>query len=229
MTDVALFGGGNALAVEAAAGVWELLQAGQAELIAPGRYRLTRLLRGQRGTEHAIGNPAPAGARVVVLDKTLASLPIAEADLGLPWNWRVGPAARAVIDASYTALAFTPAGRGLVPFAPVHVEQPWRTARSPGDLTIRWTRRSRALVADAWEQVEVPLAEDLESYDVQILDGTAVKRTLTSATASVLYTAAQQSADWGAPLGPGQALAIRIYQLSNRLGRGTPATVIFQF
>jgi len=58
-----------------------------------------------------------------------------------------------------------------VPFAPVHVAQPWRTARSPGDLTIRWTRRSRALVADAWEQVEVPLAEDLESYDVQILDG----------------------------------------------------------
>lgn len=114
-----------------------------AELIAPSRYRLTRLLRGQRGTGHAIGNPAPAGARVVVLDTTLASLPIAEADLGLPWNWRVGPAARAVSDASYAALGFTPTGRGLVPFAPVHVEQPWRIARSPGDLTIRWTRRSR--------------------------------------------------------------------------------------
>ncbi|MFN3576341.1 MAG: glycoside hydrolase TIM-barrel-like domain-containing protein, partial [Tabrizicola sp.] len=95
VTDVALFGGANALAVEAAAGQWEIVQAGQAELIAPGRYRLTRLLRGLRGTEHAMGNPAPAGARVVVLDATLASLPIAEADLGLPWNWRVGPAARA--------------------------------------------------------------------------------------------------------------------------------------
>ena len=117
----------------------------------------------------------------------------------------------------------------LVPFAPVHVEQPWRTARSPGDLTIRWMRRSRALVADAWEQVEVPLAEDLESYDVQILDGSTVKRTLTGTTISVLYTAAQQTADWGAPLGPGQTLAIRIYQLSNRLGRGTPASVTLQF
>jgi hypothetical protein len=229
VTDVALFGGANALAVESAAGVWEIIQAGQAELIAPGRYRLTRLLRGQRGTEYAIGNPAPAGARVVVLDTTLASLPIAEADLGLPWNWRVGPAARAVSDASYAALGFTPTGRGLVPFAPVHVEQPWRTARSPGDLTIRWTRRSRALVADAWEQVEVPLAEDMESYDVQILDGAAIKRTLTSATTFVLYNAAQQTADWGAPLGPGQTLAIRIYQLSNRLGRGTPASVTLQF
>jgi len=229
VTDVALFGGANALAVESALGQWEIVQAGQAELIAPGRYRLIRLLRGQRGTEHAIGNPAPAGARVVVLDATLASLPIAEADLGLPWNWRVGPAARAVSDASYAALGFTPTGRGLVPFAPVHVEQPWRAARNPGDLTIRWTRRSRALVADAWEQVEVPLAEDLESYDVQILDGAVIKRTLTSTTTSVLYTAAQQTADWGAPLAPGQTLAIRIYQLSNRLGRGTPAAVTLQF
>jgi hypothetical protein len=229
VTDLTLFGGANALAVEAAPGVWEIVQAGTAELIAPGRYRLTRLLRGQRGSEAAMGNPTLAGARVVVLDSALAPLPIAESDLGLPWNWRIGPAARSVSDASYTALAFTPAGRGLVPFAPVHVAQPWRTARSPGDLTIRWTRRSRALVADAWEQVEVPLAEDLESYDVQILDGSAVKRTLTSSTTSVLYTAGQQTADWGALLGPGQTLAIRIYQLSNRLGRGDPATVILQF
>ena len=229
VTDLTLFGGANALAVESTLGKWEIVQAGVAELIAPGRYRLTRLLRGQRGTEAAMGNPTPAGARVVVLDSALALLPIAEADLGLPWNWRIGPAARAVSDASYTALAFTPAGRGLVPFAPVHVVQPWRTARSPGDLTIRWARRSRALVADAWEQVEVPLAEDLESYDVQILDGAAVKRMLTSTTTSVLYTAAQQTADWGALLAPGQTLAIRIYQLSNRLGRGDPATVILQF
>ena len=176
-----------------------------------------------------MGNPAPAGARVVVLDSALAPMPVAEADLGLPWNWRIGPAARAVSDASYTALAFTPAGRGLVPLKPVHVPQPWRTARSPGDLTIRWMRRSRALVADAWEQVEVPLAEDLESYDVQILDGAAVKRTLTSTTTTALYTAAQQTTDWGAPLGPGQTLAIRIYQLSNRLGRGDPAAVTLQF
>ena len=229
VTDLTLFGGANALAVETAPGIWEILQAGAVELLAPGRYRLTRLLRGQRGTEHAMGNPTPTGARVVMLDAALASMPIAEADLGLPWNWRIGPAARAVSDESYTALPFTPTGRGLVPFAPVHVAQPWRTARSPGDLTLRWTRRSRALVADAWEQVEVPLAEDVEGYDVQILDGAAVKRTLSSSTTSVLYTAAQQSTDWGAPLGAGQTLALRIYQLSNRLGRGTPATVTLQF
>jgi hypothetical protein len=229
VTDLTLFGGANALAVETSPGVWEIVQAGMAELIAPRRYRLTRLLRGQRGTEAAMGAPTPAGARVVVLDAAVTQLPIAEADLGIPWNWRIGPAARAVSDPSYTARTFTPEGRGLMPFSPVHVEQPWRSARFPGDLTLRWTRRSRALVADAWEQVEVPLSEDLERYDVQIRDGATVKRTLTATVAEVVYSAADQTADWSAPLGPGNTLEIRIFQISNRLGRGTPAAVTLQF
>jgi len=92
VTDITLLGGANALAVETGAGQWEIVQVGNAELIAPGRYRLTRLLRGQRGTEGAMVSIVPTGARVVVLDTAIASLPIAEADLGLPWNWRIGPA-----------------------------------------------------------------------------------------------------------------------------------------
>jgi hypothetical protein len=229
VTDLTLFGGANALAIESAPGVWEIVQAGAAELLAPGRYRLTRLLRGQRGTEGAMGNPAPAGARVVVLDDSLASLPIAEADLGIPWNWRIGPASRPVSDETYVAQAFTPAGVGLRPFSVAHVEQPWRTPRSPGDLTIRWTRRSRALAADSWGGLEVPLAEELEAYEVEILDGATVKRVLSTATTSAVYTAAQQTADWGAPLGPGDTLDIRIFQLSALVGRGAPKTVTLTF
>jgi hypothetical protein len=150
VTDMALFGGANVLAVESAPGVWEILQAGSAELIAPGRYRLTRLLRGQCGTELAMGHPVPAGARVVVLDSLLADLPVAEADLGIPKNWRIGPASKPVSDETYVARGFAPEGIGLRPFAPVHVEQPWRKARVPGDLTIRWTRRDQSLAADGW-------------------------------------------------------------------------------
>jgi len=91
-----------------ALGTWEILQAGSAELVAPGRYRLARLLRGQRGTEHAMGDPVPAGPRVVVLDSLLADLPVVEADLGIPWNWRIGPASKAVSDETYVARSFTP-------------------------------------------------------------------------------------------------------------------------
>ena len=225
VTDLALFAGANALAVESAPGVWEVLQATNAELLAPGRYRLTRLLRGQRGTEGAMANPAPAGSRVVVLDEALGVLPIAEADLGLPATWLIGPASLPFTDETYVAASFTPEGVGLRPFSVVHVEQPWRKARSPGDLTICWTRRSRALVADSWTGSEVPLAEETEAYEVEIMNGTAVKRRFTSGTTNVTYTSAQQIADWGALLGQGDSLAIRIYQLSALAGRGAPKTV----
>ncbi|EKE45187.1 hypothetical protein OCGS_0882 [Oceaniovalibus guishaninsula JLT2003] len=229
VTDLTLFGGANALAIESAPGVWEIVQAGAAELIAPGRYRLTRLLRGQRGTEGAMGNPTPAGARVVVLDDSLASLPIAEVDLGIPWNWRIGPASRPVSDETYLAQSFMPAGVGLRPFSVAHVEQPWRRPRAPGDLTIRWTRRSRTLAADSWGGLEVPLGEDLEAYEVEILDGATVTRVLSANTTSAVYTSAQQTADWGAPLAPGDTLNIRIYQLSAPVGQGAPKSVTLSF
>jgi hypothetical protein len=228
VTDLTLLGGANALAIESAPGVWEILQAGAAELLAPGRYRLTRLLRGQRGTEAAMGNPVPAGARVVVLDEALASLPIAEADLGIPWNWRIGPASRPVSDETYVAQTFTPEGVGLRPFSVAHVEQPWRKPRAPGDLTIRWTRRSRALAADSWGAVEVPLIEEVEAYEVEVLDGATVKRVLSATTTGAIYTAAQQITDWGALLGLGDTLDIRIYQLSALVGRGAAKTITLQ-
>jgi GTA TIM-barrel-like domain/Putative phage tail protein len=135
VTDLTLFGGANALAVESAPGVWEIVQAGAAELIAPGRYRLTRLLRGQRGTEAAMGNPTPASARVVVLDSVLAPLPIAEADLGLPWNWRIGPAARAVSDARWNCRN-PPSCRALTPPHPLRpsARRPFMRATGRGPL-----------------------------------------------------------------------------------------------
>ena len=73
------------------------------------------------------------------------------------------------------------------------------------------------------------MAEDSEAYAVEILDGVAVKRTLAASTTSALYTAAQQVADWGVPLGPGSSLAIRIYQLSALTGRGAVRSVTLFF
>ena len=75
----------------------------------------------------------------------------------------------------------------------------------------------------------MPLAEELEAYEVEILDGAAVKRVLSASTASAVYSAAQQSADWGVLLGPGDTLDVRIYQLSALVGRGAPKTVTLTF
>ena len=89
--------------------------------------------------------------------------------------------------------------------------------------------RSRALAADSWGGLEVPLGEEFEAYEVEILDGAAVKRLLSASTTSALYTAAQQTADWGALLGPGDSLAVRIFQLTALVGRGAPKAVTLSF
>jgi hypothetical protein len=99
-----------------------------------------------------------------------------------------------------------------------------RARREGADLRLSWVRRDRALDADSWLGPEVPLSEAGEAWTIEILDGTAVRRTLSSESAAVLYTAAQQTADWGAPLGPGGSLRFRVTQLSARVGAGTPAT-----
>jgi hypothetical protein len=220
VTDDELFGGANAFALETAPGVWEILQAGSAELLSPGRYKLSRLLRGQRGTEWAVAPMVEAGAAVVILDGALVELPVSEADIGVDWFWRVGPADKPVSDTSYSQAQFTPRAAGIEPFSGVHAVQPYRRGRVPGDLTIQWIRRSRDLSADIWSTGEIPLGEEVESYEVVILDGAAEKRVLASTTPSVVYTSAQQTADWGAPLGPGASLRVDIYQVAPLAGRG---------
>lgn len=219
VTDGELFAGANAFALETESG-WEILQASSAELVSPGRYKLTRLLRGQRGSEWAMAPMVEAGAAVIVLDDSLVELPISEADIGVPWYWRVGPADKPVSDTSYNQAQFTPMAVGIEPFSGVHAAQPYRRGRTPGDLTIQWIRRSRDLSADIWSTGEIPLGEEIESYEIDILDGATVKRTLTSNTTSVVYSSAQQTVDWGAPLAAGASLQVAIYQVVPLAGRG---------
>ena len=73
------------------------------------------------------------------------------------------------------------------------------------------------------------MAEELEAYEVVILDGVTVKRVLSTTTTSAVYTAAQQTADWDAQLGPGESLTIRIFQLSALTGRGAAKTITLTF
>ena len=86
-------------------------------------------------------------------------------------------------------------------------------------LNSQW--KLRAYPAQFWVEIN--------TYEIEILDGTAVKRVLSVNTTSAVYTAAQQTADWGAPLAPGDTLDIRIFQLSALVGRGAPKTVTFTF
>lgn len=216
----ALLAGGNPLAIEAAPGVWEIIQFGTAALQSPGRWKLTHLLRGQFGTEDAIANPAPAGVRVVVLNSAVVPVGISESDVGLPANWRIGPSTVAAADPLNLQLAFTPSGRGLRPFSPAQL----RGKPQPGgDFLLSWLRRTRASSGDSWVQVDVPLGETTEAYDLEILNGTAVVRTVSGLTTPLfLYTAAMMVADFG---GPVTTPRFRVYQIG-ALGRGAAAEAL---
>jgi hypothetical protein len=214
-----LFSGANALALETAPNTWEILQFGTATLISTGRWRLTRLLRSQSGTEDAMVPSAPVGSRVVILGQPLVSLPITEGELGMPWNWLFGPVDRPASDPVNLGLTFTPQGRGLRPWSPVRVKGVWAGS---GDIAVTWVRRSRSLVGDSWLAPEVPLGETSESYDVDVLDGggTVVRTVENLASPTWTYLASDQTTDFGAPV---ITLHLRICQ-NGQLGRGAPAT-----
>ena len=214
VTPLALLAGANIAAIENEAGGWEVLQFQSAVLTAPATYELSLLLRGQAGTEDAMRAPLAAGARFVLLDATIATVDMAQDDIGLDYTWACGPASRPLGDPAYLEAHHTFTGRGLRPLSPVHLAG----ARSGGDLALSWVRRTR-IGGDSWDTTEVPLAEDTERYEIDILDGTTVKRTLSSTAPSALYTAADQTADFGTPQ---SSVSLRVYQMSAVLGRGTP-------
>jgi hypothetical protein len=213
-----MLSGANAVAVESIDGEWEVLQFETASLIAPQTYELSSLLRGQAGTERAMRLPIAAGARIVVLDSAVARVPLVLADLGSPLSWRYGPAQRALGDASYRTESHVYRGAGLRPLSPVHV----RGRRESGDLRISWIRRTRH-GGDSWEAVDVPLGEEGERYEIDILSGSTVIRTIATATPSALYAAAEQAADFGALQ---SSVSLRVYQVSAVLGRGAPRDAV---
>jgi len=218
ITELALLGGANLAAIRNEDSAWEVLQFLSAVLTAPATYTLTGLLRGQGGTEHAMREAVAAGARFILLDGALARIDMTEDEVGLAFNWRCGPASRDLGSPSYIQLAHTFRGEGLEPLSPVHV----RGARTDGDLTLSWVRRTR-IGGDSWDAVDVPLGEADERYEIDILDGTAVKRTLTVTAPAATYTAAQQTADFGAPQ---SSVSLRVYQMSATRGRGTPRAAV---
>ena len=213
-SQTAVLAGANAAAIEVSPGVFEVVQFVTADLVAPQTYRLGTLLRGQAGTEAAMAGSLAPGANFVLLDGAVTLLDETADQLGLAQQWRYGPANRPIGNAAYYTLTKTFTGIGRRPLSPSHV----RGARSSSGLAISWKRRTR-IGGDNWGQFEVPLAEDSEAYQVDILLGGNVVRTLTAATPAVTYTASQQIADFGAPP---SAVTLNVYQISQSFGRGTP-------
>lgn len=189
----------------------EIAQFREAALQPDGSYRLRGFLRGRAGTEHAIASHE-AGERFVLLDGgAILSADVPLSVLGQTVLLKPVTLTRRPAETAAQPLRVT--GQALKPLAPVHV----RAARSEtGDLTLRWVRRTR--FQGAWlDRSDVPLNEEAEAYQIDIVSEGAVVRTLSAPSPQAVYSAADQSADFGAVP---ESIDIALYQMSAVVGRG---------
>lgn len=209
-TEAELMNGANAALLGG-----EIIQFQQATLVDQGLYELSNLLRGRKGTEDQTGAHGIGEAFVMLSAASVKFLPATLSDRNRQVHFRAVTAGGSIDYAQDTPFVYSL--RSLQPLAPTHVRGV-RAAGAGSDLTISWKRRAR--MNAAWvDYIDVPLDEEAELYDVEIMNGSIVVRTFNDVAArSVLYTAAQQTSDWGAT--PPASYSVRVYQKSARYGRG---------
>ncbi|MCJ8191784.1 phage tail protein [Sphingomicrobium aestuariivivum] len=167
----------------------EVIQFERVEAIAPGRIRLSSLLRGRFASDDAIDGHQ-AGEAFVLLDRErLARIDLVPEQQGTLVSVR--PAGLADEDAAEVSIGF--AARAARPPSPTHLTG----QRVGGGLELNWVRRSRR--GYAWlDHVDVPLGETAERYHIE-LSGTAGAVTLTSDRSDISV-----ASEALAPLGTGQ-------------------------
>ncbi|MCU0728617.1 MAG: phage tail protein [Sphingopyxis sp.] len=160
--DAALLGGANMAAMGS-----ELFQFGHAEPIGNSEWRLTRLLRGRRGTEDAIAETSIGAAFVLLDDPALVVLPPA---LGLtPLSIGGGVTVTHPGNGSAGAISIAQVGRGLRPMSPAQLTAQ-RT--SDGAIALQWVRRGRAGY-DWADRIDAPDDEAGEQYRLTMWQGAA--------------------------------------------------------
>lgn len=159
----------------------ELLQFGRAVPLSPGRWRLSDLWRGRRGTEDAVVAHGP-GSRFLLIEASAATVLPSELTVG-----GVMVMATGIGDtAPYPTQSAATATRAVLPLSPVAVEA---VPLAGGDTELRWIRRSRE--GWAWRDgVDAPLAEEREAYRVSWQGGEAE-----TTGPRFTYTAAMRAVD----------------------------------
>lgn len=212
VTTLEMLNGANAAAIGSSEAGWEIIQFRDAALAGPRTYELGWLLRGQSGSEPEMAAAWPAGTRFVLLGPAVVQTDETLADLGLDITWRAGPANRDHGDPSYVEFTQRAEGLGLRPWRPAHL----RATRDGSDVIFTWIRRTR-IDGDSWEVAEVPLGETEQSFVLDILSGSSVRRSATVAEPAYRYTLAAQLADFGsAPT----AFTVRVAQVGHEFGPG---------
>lgn len=166
----------------------ELIQFGAAAALGGNRFRLSRLLRGRRGTEWAITEHV-SGERFVMLDPgAMKSLETPILVLGGSMELLAAGLGDVGGPVSVSEIVH---GRSVRPPAPVHL-----TARreADGGLRFAWVRRSR--IGWVWiSGADTPLGEEEERWRVSIEPASGQPRILETGDPALTYSVADQLAD----------------------------------
>jgi hypothetical protein len=193
----------------------ELMQFLTATLNSDGSYTLSNLLRGRRGTEWAASQHV-SGETALFLPFGLHRNNVPTSLVGLSQFYEAATVGQSRTLASPQNITLQ--GNDLKPYAPCHI-----TGARDGsnNLTVDWTRRTRLGGDVDWLDgvVDVPLSEASEAYSVDIVSSIGeIVRTFSSLTSpTVVYSAADQTADG---LTPGNPVNVNIFQISAAIGRG---------
>lgn len=195
-------------------GEGEVIQFATATLVATNTYELTDLLRGRLGTEHAIASHAAGDMFVLLQTGTLGSSEFGTNDWSKLRHYK--PVSLLADETATPEQAFTNTGIRSKPLSPVQVNG---TRDGSDDLTVVWLRRTR-LRTPGLGLGDAPLGEASEAYEVDVLSGVTVLRTILATAEAVTYTATEQTTDG---LTPGDPVDLKIYQISATRGRGYAA------
>jgi hypothetical protein len=213
VTEADMLGGANSAWIGRADGsTGEVIGFRDAELISPGVYELRGLLRGRRGTDHAIAGHVAGEVFVLLSTQTVGRTDFGPTDWDVERSYRAPSVLKEAEDAD--VITFTNTGEAKRPFSPVHVTG----SRDGADnLTLEWVRRTRLFTNGL--AGPVPLGEESEKYEVDVLNfaGSAVVRTIRVTAETASYTAAEQAADG---IVPGDPVRVVVYQMSATRGRG---------
>jgi hypothetical protein len=191
VSNLEMLNGANLAALIRADGNAELIQF-QDSALSEGVYTLTTLLRGRRGTEAFTGGHAVGDLFVMLDGDGVTRRPFSLDRVGDTLHYRAVGRGGELRDARTAQL--TLAGNDLKPYAPAQLEA---TGSWGSNVTLSWVRRTRLGGGLIDGSGEVPLAEDSEQYDLEILFGDAVVRVIGGLTSpSYVYTSADQATDF---------------------------------
>ncbi len=215
VTEQAVLNGANIAIIGSPLMGYEIIQFKNATLVSQNKYILSGLLRGRLGTENAMANHI-AGETFILLDSRIAKINAPINMAGLSRKYKAVSIGNTL--GNTPEKDFTYNANSLKPLSPVHIIG---NRDGSNNLTISWIRRTR--IGGEWRDlVDIPLSEESEKYEVDIMNGSTVVRTISGLTSpSASYSAAEQTTDFGSTQ---SSITVDIYQISASVGRGTVGT-----